>query len=77
MTNKADTASTASSDNEDENIVSASEAFPCLDIALRWFETQAESYQSQISVLKKVRDICYLVRIGLLRQTKIQDSFKS
>ncbi|CAH1998739.1 unnamed protein product [Acanthoscelides obtectus] len=49
MTNKTDTtastSSTASSDNEDENIIGASEAFTCLDIALRWFETQAESDQ--------------------------------
>ena len=76
MTNKADTTSTASSDNEDENIVSASEAFTCLDIALRWFETQAESDQYQISVLKKVRDLAARKRVGLLRQTKIQDFFK-
>ena len=71
MTNKADTTSTASSDNEDKNIVSASEAFTCLDIALRWFETQAESDQYQISVLKKVRDLAARKRVGLLRQTKI------
>lgn len=80
MTNKDDattsTTSTASSDNEDENIVSASEAFTCLDIALRWFETQAESDQYQISVLKKVRDLASRKRVGLLRQTKIQDFFK-
>ena len=53
MTNKADTTSTASSDNEDENIVSASEAFTCLDIAFGWFETQAESDQYQISDSQK------------------------
>ncbi|KAK9878518.1 hypothetical protein WA026_022414 [Henosepilachna vigintioctopunctata] len=57
MTNKADatanTSSTISLDNEDENIISASEAFTCLDIALRFFESQAESDQYQISVLKK------------------------
>ena len=76
MTNMADTTSTASSDNEDEIIVSASEAFTCLDIALRWFKTQAESDQYQISVLKKVRDLAACKRVGLLRQTKIQDFFK-
>ena len=45
MTDRADTTSTASSDNEDENIFSASKAFTCLDITLRWFDTQAESDQ--------------------------------
>jgi len=43
MTNKTDTtastSSTASLDNEDENIIDASETFTCLDIALHWFET--------------------------------------
>lgn len=83
MTNKADattsTTSAASSDNEDENIISASEAFTCLDIALHWFETQAESDQYQISVLKKIRDLAARKRVcflGLLWQTKIQDFFK-
>ncbi|KAK9884486.1 hypothetical protein WA026_007328 [Henosepilachna vigintioctopunctata] len=56
MTNKADstasTSSTTSSDNEAENIICVSEGFTCLDIALRWFETQAESDQYQISVLE-------------------------
>ncbi|KAK9883169.1 hypothetical protein WA026_001368 [Henosepilachna vigintioctopunctata] len=64
MTNKgganASTSSTTSSDNEDENIISPSEAFTCLDIALSWFETQAESDQHQIYVLKKyVRYACF------------------
>ena len=71
MTNKADTTSTASSENEDKNIVSASKAFTCLDIALRWFETQARSDQYPISVFKKVRDLPARKRVGLLRQTKI------
>ena len=79
MTNKADgtaSTSTTSSDDEDEKIIGASEAFTCLDIGLRWFETQAESDHFQISILKKIRDLAARKRVGLLRQTKIEDFFK-
>ncbi|KAJ0183826.1 hypothetical protein K1T71_000249 [Dendrolimus kikuchii] len=67
ITNKADdtaSTSTTSSDNEDENIIGDSEAFTCLDIALRWFEAQAASVQYQISVLKKVRDLAARKRLA-------------
>ncbi|KAK9883766.1 hypothetical protein WA026_001954 [Henosepilachna vigintioctopunctata] len=80
MTNETDAianiSSTTCSDNEDENIISASEAFTCLDIAMHWFETLAESDQYQISVLKKVRDLVTRERVCLLRQTKIEDFFE-
>ncbi|KAL3288043.1 hypothetical protein HHI36_002495 [Cryptolaemus montrouzieri] len=80
VTNKADAttcaSSTTSSDNEDENIIGACQAFTCLEIALRWFETQAESDHYQISVLKKVRDIAASKRVGLLGQTKIDGFFE-
>ena len=73
MTNKADgtaSTSTTSSDDEDEKIIGASEAFTCLDIGLRW---QAEPDHFHISVLKKIRDLAARKRVGLLRQTKIED----
>ena len=54
MTYKADTTSTASSDNEDKNIVSASEALTCLDIALRWFKTGREQPLSNICSQKSM-----------------------
>ena len=80
MTNKADgtaSNSTTSSDDEDEKIIGASEAFTCLDIGLRWFETQAESdhFQILLSVLKKIRDLGARKREGMLWQTKIEANF--
>ncbi|CAG4949420.1 unnamed protein product [Parnassius apollo] len=73
MSEKADAASissTSGSENEVENISTASEAFTCLDTALRWFQAQDESDQYQTSVLKKVRDLAACKRAGSLRQTK-------
>ncbi|XP_026481172.1 jerky protein homolog-like [Ctenocephalides felis] len=40
-----------------EIIPSAEQAYESLDIALRWFEDQAESDQFQISVLKNILDL--------------------
>lgn len=74
VTSKAES-SDSSSESEDGSVPSASEAFTGLDTALRWFEAQDESDEYQVSVLKKVRDLAARKRVGLLRQTKINDFF--
>ncbi|CAG5028879.1 unnamed protein product [Parnassius apollo] len=79
VNDKADAASTSSisgSKNKVENIPIAFEAFTCLDTAFRWFKAQDESYQYQITVLKKVRDLAARQRVGLLQETKVRDFFK-
>ncbi|XP_049816469.1 jerky protein homolog-like [Schistocerca nitens] len=70
VTDKDDAASISSisaPESGDESISTVSEAFTCLDTALRWFEAQDESDHFQISVMKKVRDLAARKRVGLLR----------
>ncbi|KAL0871135.1 hypothetical protein ABMA27_004918 [Loxostege sticticalis] len=61
--NSMDT-STSDSEDNDEDIPGPSEAFSCLDTALRWVKVQDENNLSQlITAVKKVRDLAARKRV--------------
>ena len=52
-----------------------SEAFKCLDIAMKWFESQEECNSGQLMCLKSIRDLAASKRKTSFKQQSITDFF--
>ena len=48
-----------------------SEAFQCLDVAMKWFECQEECNSRQLMYLKSIRDLAASKRSATLKQKSI------
>jgi hypothetical protein len=60
----------------DEPIPYHSEAFNCLEIAMKWYEMQDECKAALLPTLKRLRDLPAEKRVSSARQTSLLDFWK-